>query len=113
MSLAKEGRKAMKNGPGNSGRRSRDEFSRKIEEKEKRKIRGRKEKDQSVWFGLGMFGLIGWGVAIPTLIGIAIGIWLDATFQSRYSWTLMCLIIGLAIGCLNGWHWLKKEGRRG
>jgi ATP synthase protein I len=101
----------MNNGPGNRQRRSLDEFRKKIEEKEKRKIRGREEKGHSILFGLGMFGLIGWAVAIPTLIGIAVGVWLDATFQSRYSWTLMAMIIGLAIGCLNAWLWLKREGR--
>jgi ATP synthase protein I len=101
----------MNNGSRNRQRRSLDEFRKKIEEKEKRKIRGRREKGQSVWFGLGMFGLIGWAVAIPTLIGIAIGVWLDSTLRDQYSWTLMFLLIGLAVGCLNAWHWLKKEGR--
>jgi len=30
-----------------------------------------------VWFGLGMMGLIGWSVVVPTLLGAALGIWLD------------------------------------
>jgi ATP synthase protein I len=32
---------------------------------------------RTVWFGLGMMGLIGWSVAIPTLLGAALGLWLD------------------------------------
>lgn len=87
-----------------------EEFRREIRKKEERRIKGREERDKSVWFGFGMFGLIGWAVAVPTLIGIAIGLWLDAKFKSQISWTLTFLLIGVAVGCLNAWHWLNKEG---
>jgi len=81
--------------------------------KEKRKIRAREERDRSVWFGLGMFGLVGWAVSIPTLIGVAIGIWTDKTWPGPRSWTLMCLVIGVMVGCVNAWYWIKRESRRG
>ena len=80
--------------------------------KEKRKIRARKEEDRGVWFGLGMFGLVGWAVAIPALIGIAVGIWIDKRWPSPYSWTLMLLVIGVMVGCLNAWYWVRRESRR-
>ena len=92
-----------------------DQASRLIEKvgaREDRKIRARQEKDRDVWFGLGMFGLIGWSVAIPTVIGIAVGIWIDAKWPSSYSWTLMFLIIGVIVGCLNAWYWVRRESRR-
>ncbi len=44
-----------------------------------------------MWFGLGMFGVAGWSVAIPALIGIFVGVWIDMTWKSPYSWTLMLL----------------------
>src|SRR4030042_2665041 len=80
--------------------------------KETRKMKGRREKDRSSWFGLGMFGLIGWSVAIPTLIGVTVGIWMDTTWPSRFSWTLMFLFIGVILGCVNAWYWVIGEGRR-
>ena len=92
-----------------------DQESRLIEKvgaREDRKIRARQEKDRGVWFGLGMFGLIGWSVAIPTVIGIAVGIWIDAKWRSSYSWTLMFLVIGVIVGCLNAWYWVRRESRR-
>ena len=92
-----------------------DQASRLIEKvgaREDRKIRARQEKDRGVWFGLGMFGLVGWSVAIPTVIGIAVGIWIDAKWPSSYSWTLMFLIIGVIVGCLNAWYWVRRESRR-
>ena len=89
-----------------------EDFGRGVERKEDRKIKTRREKDRGVWFGLGMFGLVGWSVAIPTLIGLALGIWIDSRWPSRYSWTLMGLIIGVALGCLNAWFWVKREIHR-
>ncbi len=87
-------------------------FSNRIGKKANRKIKARKEKeDKSVWFGLGMFGLVGWAVSIPTLLFLAIGIWIDSMYESQYSWTLMFLIIGVILGCLNAWFWVKKESR--
>lgn len=83
-----------------------------VEHKVARKIRARQENGRSLWFGLGMFGLVGWSVAIPTLIGLAIGIWIDMRWPSRFSWTLMGLIIGVALGCVNAWFWVKRESRR-
>lgn len=84
-------------------------FIKKIVSKQNRKLKAGQEKNQSVWFGLGMLGLVGWSVAIPTLIGIVIGIWIDKTWPSRYSWTLMMLLIGLILGCFNAWFWVKRE----
>jgi len=85
------------------------ELGRTVKIKEARKIRARDRKDRSVWFGLGMFGLVGWSVSIPTVVGIALGVWIDLRWTSRYSWTLMLLIIGIAIGCLNAWFWVSRE----
>jgi ATP synthase protein I len=59
-----------------------------------------------------MFGLVGWSVAIPTVIGIGLGVWIDTKWPSRYSWTLMFLIIGVLVGCLNAWYWVKRESKR-
>ena len=56
-----------------------------------------------------MSGLVGWSVTIPTLIGAALGIWVDKQYTSRYSWTLMLLLMGLIIGCLNAWLWVQSE----
>lgn len=87
------------------------ELMERVAGKEARKLRARREKERSIMFGLGMFGLVGWSVAIPTLIGIAVGIWIDRTYPGPYSWTLMFLIIGVGLGCLNAWYWVKRESR--
>jgi ATP synthase protein I len=82
-----------------------------VEAKEARKRKARREGERSVWFGLGMFGLVGWSVAIPTLIGIAVGVWLDTRSDAPYSWTLMFLIAGVVLGCLIAGYWVRRESR--
>ena len=86
-------------------------LKREVSSREERKIRARREKNRGVWFGLGMFGLIGWSVALPTLIGIALGVWIDTTWPSRFSWTLMLLFLGVVLGCINAWYWAKRESK--
>lgn len=86
------------------------EFSREIGVKAARKLKAQRN-DTGVWFGLGMMGLIGWSVVVPTLLGAALGIWLDDHHHGSHSWTLMLLIIGLVMGCFNAWYWVDKEER--
>jgi ATP synthase protein I len=79
--------------------------------KAQRKLRARRNATRGVWFGLGMMGLIGWSVVVPTLLGAALGRWLDERHSGARSWTLALLVAGLCIGCLNAWHWVSKEDR--
>ena len=76
-----------------------------------RKLKARRRSTQGVWFGFRMFGLIGWSVAVPTLIGAAVGRWLDRHHPGNHSWTLALLVAGLGLGCLNAWHWVAVEYR--
>jgi ATP synthase protein I len=85
------------------------DFSRQVGSQAKRMLKARRNPDKSVWFGLGMSGLVGWSVTVPTLIGAAVGIWIDERYASHYSWTLMLLLTGLAIGCVNAWRWVESE----
>jgi ATP synthase protein I len=80
-----------------------------VEIKEERKLRARRNRGNSVWFGFGMFGMVGWSITIPTIISLAIGIWIDGRWPSPYSWTLMFLFVGVVLGCLNAWYWVKRE----
>jgi ATP synthase protein I len=83
-------------------------FAREVGAKAARKIKARKS-TQGVWLGLGMMGLVGWSVVVPTLLGAALGIWLDKHHPGKHAWTLALLMGGLALGCLNAWFWVAKE----
>jgi len=75
-----------------------------------RKLKARRS-TQGVWFGLGMMGLVGWSVVVPTLLGAALGVWLDGHHPGSHSWTLALLVVGLVLGCVNAWHWVAKEDK--
>ena len=86
-------------------------LSREVGAKAARKLKARRNPPPGVWFGLGMMGLVGWSVVVPTLLGAAAGNWLDKRYPGVHSWTLTLLVIGLVIGCLNAWHWVAKEDK--
>lgn len=81
-----------------------------IHHKVDQRLKASKEKGGSLFFGLGMFGVVGWTITIPTLLMTLLGRWLDSLYLGQISWTLTCLLIGMAIGCLMAWHWINREG---
>jgi len=87
------------------------EFSRQVASQAARKRKARRNPTPGVWFGLGMTGLIGWSVVVPTLLGAALGIWLDRHHPANHSWTLALLVAGLVLGCFNAWHWVSREAK--
>jgi ATP synthase protein I len=93
---------------GRGGPRS-ERFRKEVDAKTRRKIKARRRKSDSIWYGLGMFGTIGWSVAIPTVIGVALGIWIDTRWPGRVSWTITLLFVGVVLGCVNAWYWVKRE----
>ncbi len=92
-----------------AGKNNQDLFSKQVEEKACRKQKALHNDNKIVWFGLGMMGLVGWTITVPTLFGAALGIWLDKNHAATFSWTLSLLIIGLLVGCFTAWHWISKE----
>jgi len=76
-----------------------------------RKLRAQRNATPGVWFGLGMMGLIGWSVVVPTLLGAALGLWIDKHQEGEHSWTLALLVAGLTLGCFNAWRWVTKEDK--
>ena len=47
-------------------------LSQEVGAKAARKLKAQRNAPAGIWFGLGMMGLIGWSVAIPTLLGAAL-----------------------------------------
>ena len=86
-------------------------FSRRIKEQEARKLEAQNGDKENPWLGLGMFGMVGWSVAVPSVIGALLGSWLDQRHPVSFSWTLSLLVAGLFIGCAMAGYWVLKEGK--
>jgi len=89
--------------------RSTDRFLEGVAASEARMLRRKRQGTPSIWRTVGLMGLIGWSVVLPMLVGIAIGTWIDHKWPTRFSFTLMLLVAGLAAGCWNAWKRIKEE----
>jgi ATP synthase protein I len=77
--------------------------------KEARKLKARRNKEVNAWSGFRLFGLVGWSVIVPALIGIFVGIWLDHYNTNHHNWTLALLLVGIVVGCVFALLLLAKE----
>ena len=102
---------AMNDSPQRRCQTDHGQFARQIGIKERRKIKARRERQRSPWFWAGMFGLVGWSVAVPAALGVYLGIKLDKWSPGRFSWPLAGVVVGMALGCLNAWFWVTRESR--
>ncbi len=84
-------------------------FSADVARKAARKLRLQRQGKPAVWSGLSMFGLVGWSVVVPTIVGALGGAWWDRHHPGPHSWTLALLVAGLVLGCANAWHWISQE----
>jgi ATP synthase protein I len=84
-------------------------FDARIAAQAARKLTAQRAGPQSAWFGLGMFGVVGWSVAVPTLLGALLGAWCDRHHAGPHSWTLALLVAGLVLGCANAWFWVAQQ----
>jgi ATP synthase protein I len=87
------------------------ELEKEVSSKAARKLWAQRQNKRSFWEGFSVFGLVGWSVAIPTLMGVGLGIWLDKHYPVEHSWTLSLLVAGIILGCFNAWYWIDKENK--
>lgn len=59
--------------------------------------------------GIGTFGMIGWSIAVPTVGGAFLGLWLDRITPQSFSWTIVLIVGGVTLGSLVSWSWISKE----
>ncbi|MDP3468281.1 MAG: AtpZ/AtpI family protein [Daejeonella sp.] len=86
-------------------------FIQQVAEKEKRKLKALRNNKRSVWYGISMFGMIGWSVAVPTLLGTLLGLWLDKNYPQTFSWTLSFIVLGIVSGGMVAANWISKEDK--
>jgi ATP synthase protein I len=76
-----------------------------------RRRRARRTRQDSVWAWLGTFGLVGWTVIVPTLAGLAFGIFLDNQIDASFSFAITFLVVGVAVGVSMAWYWVRQESQ--
>lgn len=87
----------------------RDRSAQDIGERARRMKTARDNPGPSPLRGIGVFGMVGWSVAVPAVGGALLGLWLDRVAPRGFSWTIALLLGGLALGMLVAWTWIDKE----
>jgi len=59
--------------------------------------------------GIGTFGVIGWSIAVPTVGGAFLGLWLDRVAPQGFSWTIALILGGVVLGAVIAASWINKE----
>jgi len=90
-----------------------DRFRRIVDRKSVRRARARRRSPGTIWSWMGTFGLVGWTVAVPTLLGVAFGVFLDGRTDGSVSFTITFLVVGAAVGVTMAWYWVRKESEGG
>lgn len=86
---------------------SREAFAEEVRRKAERRRRAGHHRSILGW--IGVFGMVGWTVAVPALAGAALGRWIDGSRADRVSWTITFLLVGLAVGAAIAWFWVARE----
>jgi ATP synthase protein I len=60
--------------------------------------------------GISTFGMVGWSVAVPTVGGAFLGMWLDRVAPQTFSWTIALILGGVVLGAFIAGAWISKEG---
>ncbi|MEH6562658.1 MAG: AtpZ/AtpI family protein [Marinobacter sp.] len=72
--------------------------------------RARDEPGVSPLRGLGAFGIIGWSIAVPTVGGAFLGLWLNKVAPQNFSWPIALILGGVVVGGIIAWGWIEREG---
>lgn len=89
--------------------RKNDSSANDIRRSAERMKHARNSPDVSPLRGFSAFGVIGWSIAVPTVIGAFLGKWLNGVAPQNFSWPIALIPLGAVIGGLIAWNWINKE----
>jgi len=76
----------------------------------KRLQHARSNPGESPLLGLGVFGIVGWSIAVPTVAGAFLGHWLNQVAPQKFTWTIALILAGVVVGGFIAGRWLHALG---
>ena len=68
------------------------------------------KENKQVVYKAALLSVYGWQLAIPVLLGIMLGVFLDKVFPiQHFSWILNLILLGFIVGFYNATQWTKKN----
>jgi ATP synthase protein I len=80
-----------------------------IRRRAERMQRARDTPGSSPLRGFGVFGIVGWSIAVPTVGGAFLGLWLNRVAPQDFSWPIALILGGAVVGGMIAWNWISKE----
>src|SRR5579863_9707230 len=77
---------------------------RQVRLRSERRARYQREGERPIASNLALMGSLGWLIVIPTLLGIAAGVWMDRALGTGVFWSGALLVVGLGLGCWMAWQ---------
>jgi ATP synthase protein I len=77
-----------------------------------RERQAQEESEPSLGARLGQIGILGWTIVVPTLLGLALGHWLDRHLRTGVFFSAPLLMAGAAVGMWSAWKWMHRQTRR-
>ena len=98
--------------PPNNKKDVENSLAKRLESRASRRFLSRRDgQDIDPRMGLSFLGAIVWHVPVPTVLGALVGKWLDGKYpHGTVSWSLNLMLLGLALGMLSTWIWVRREG---
>jgi ATP synthase protein I len=82
-------------------------LTREVEKSAQDLARSRREK--SFWHYTAILGVGGWLFVLPVVAGAYLGRFLDGRMRGGISWTITCILLGLALGMYNVWDYYQRR----
>lgn len=101
-----------KEAPANNRKEAEESLAERLEVRASRRLISRREEQRiDARQGLSFLGAIGWHLPVPTVAGALIGKWLDGKYpHETVSWSLNLMLLGLVLGMISTWVWVRREG---
>ena len=84
-------------------------FAREVRRRREQHDKHVRDGDSSFWQSVGMMGTIGWSVAVPTVLGVLLGRWLDGRLDSAHVFMVFFMLVGLVTGCVTAWRMVAEK----
>lgn len=83
-----------------------DDVVQNVQRRAAQRRRSQQEGEPTLARQFARIGVLGWLIVIPTLLGLALGRWLDGLLDTQLMFSGALLLAGLALGCWSGWRWM-------
>ena len=77
--------------------------------RERRREAWQREGERPLWKNLSMVGALGWLVVVPTLVGVFLGRWIDARFETGVTFSGALTFVGACLGLYLAWRRMNEE----